>query len=68
MLLRLFVIVSLRKIDEDNLNERDDYGVCYSLNNNTHMGLLYLFVSEIALLISLIPPPQILDIYSVVVL
>ena len=26
-LLRLFVAISLRKLNEDNLNERDNYGV-----------------------------------------
>ena len=29
-LLRLFVILSLRKINDDDLNERDDYGVSFS--------------------------------------
>ena len=42
----------------------------HSVNNNTRMGLVCLFVrSNLNPLISLIPePPQILDIYSVVVL
>ena len=29
-LLGLFVTISLRKINQDNLNERDDYGVPFS--------------------------------------
>ena len=29
-LLRLFVTISLRKINEDDLNERDDHGVPFS--------------------------------------
>ena len=58
-LLRLFLTISLQKIDEDNLNEWDDYGVPFSDQQYRH-GSYY---------ISLIPEsPQILDIYSVVVL
>ena len=34
--------ISLRKITEDDLNERDDYGnkMCHSLNNNTLTALV----------------------------
>ena len=40
MLLRLFVTVTLRKINEDNLNERD-YGVPFSEQQYTH-GSFYI--------------------------
>ena len=43
--------------------------MCHSLNNNKHMGLVIFLCSNSNHLISLIPElPQILDIYSVVVL
>ena len=34
--LGLFVTISLRKINPDNLNERDDYGVPFSEQQYTH--------------------------------
>ena len=36
MLLRLSATVSLRKINEDNLNERDNCGVIFSKQQHTH--------------------------------
>ena len=36
MLLRLIVTISLRKISEDDLYERDDNGVPFSKQPNTH--------------------------------
>ena len=38
-LLRLFVTISLQKINEDGLNEQDDYGVSFS-EHNTRTGLV----------------------------
>ena len=35
-LLRLFVTISLRKINEDDLNERDDYGGPFIEQQYTH--------------------------------
>ena len=35
-LLRLFVIISLRKTNEDSLHEQDDYGVPFSEQQYTH--------------------------------
>ena len=35
-LLRLFLTVSLRKINKNDLNERDDYGVPFSEQQYTH--------------------------------
>ena len=55
MLLRLFVTVSLRKINEDNLNERDNYGVPFSKKQYTYGSFISLYLN-INLLISLIPP------------
>ena len=45
-LLRLFVTISLRKINGDDLHERDDYAhnVPFSEQQYTHGVLLYLFV------------------------
>ena len=40
-LLRLFVTVSLQNIDEDDLSERDDYGVPFSKQLYTH-GCCYI--------------------------
>ena len=54
-LLRLLVTIDLRKINEDDLNERDDY-VVPSLNNNTHTGLVISLCLNANPLISLIPP------------
>ena len=36
MLLRLFLTLSLQKINEDNLNERNDYGVPFSDQQYRH--------------------------------
>ena len=36
MLLRLFVSISLRKINKDHLNERDGYGVPFSEQQYMH--------------------------------
>ena len=66
-LLRLFVTISLRKINEDNLNEM--ITVCHSLNNNICTGLvIFLCLNAQSDPPSLPEWPQILDIYSVVVL
>ena len=67
-LLKLFVNISSRKINENDLNEM--IIVCHSLNNNTCTGLVICLCLNANPLISLIPPewPQILGIYSVVVL
>ena len=54
-LLRFFVTISLRKINEDDLNERDDYGVPFSEQQYTH-GSCYIFRLNANPLISLIPP------------
>ena len=35
-LLRLVVNISLRNVNEDDLNERDDYGVPFSEQQYTH--------------------------------
>ena len=51
-LLRLLVTISLRKVNEDDLNERDDYGMPFSEQQYTH-GSLCLNANP---LISLIPP------------
>ena len=55
MLLRLFVTVSLRKINEDNLNERDNCGVIFSKRQRTHGPFISLCLNTYVL-ISLIPP------------
>ena len=57
MLLRLFVTINLHKINEDNLNERDDYHVPFSKQQYTHGSFIYLCLN-ITLLISLIPLPN----------
>ena len=68
-LLRLFVIISLRKTNEDSLNEQDDYGVPFSEQQYTH-GPCYIFLLKYESFDQSDPPesPQILDIYSVVIL
>ena len=68
-LLRLFVPISLRKINEDDLNERDDYGVPFTEQQYTH-GSCYISLFGCKSFDQSDPPerPQILDIYSVVVL
>ena len=70
--LRLFVTISLRKINEDDLNERDDYGVPFSEQQYMH-GFCYISLIKCKSFDQSDPPPppewpQILDIYSVVVL
>ena len=69
MLLGLFVTNSLQKINEDNLNEQDDYGVPFCEQPYTH-GFCYIFLFKYKSFDQSDPPesPQILDIYSVVVL
>ena len=42
-LLRLFVTISLRKINEDDLKEQDDYGVPFSEQQYMHWSC-FLFV------------------------
>ena len=68
-LLGLFVTTSLRKINQDNLNERDDYGEPFSEQQCTH-GSFYTSLFKYKSFGQSDPPesPQILDIYSVVVL
>ena len=69
MLLRLFVYISLGKKNEDNLNEQDDYGVPLSQQQYMH-GSCYIPLFKYKSFDQSDPPesPQILDIYSVVVL
>ena len=68
-LLRLFDTISLRKINEDDLNEQDDYVVPFSEQRYTH-GSCYISLFKCKSFDQSDPPewPQILDIYSVVVL
>ena len=68
-LLGLSVTISLRRINQDNLNEQDDYGKPFSEQQYMHGSFKSLCLNTNPL-VSLIPPesPQILDIYSVVVL
>ena len=68
-LLRPFVTVSLRKRNEDDLNERDDYGVPFSERQYTH-GSCYISLFKCKSFNQSDSPkwPQILDIYSVVVI
>ena len=65
-LLGIFVTISLRKINQDNLNERDDYSVPFSEQQYTHGFYISLF--KYKSFDQSDPPgsPQILDIYSVV--
>ena len=67
--LRLFVILSLRNINKDDLNERDDCCVPFSEQQYTH-GSCYISLSKCKSFDQSDPPgwPQTLDIYSVVVL
>ena len=67
--LEIFVTVSLRLINEDDLNEQDDYGVPFSEQQCTH-GSCYISLFNCKSFDQSDPPewPQILDIYSVVVL
>ena len=68
-LLRLSVTISLHKIKEDYLNERDDYGVPFSEQQYTH-GSCYISLFKRKSFDWSDPPewPRIIDIYSVVVL
>ena len=68
-LLTLFVTISLRKINEDNSHERDDYGEPFSEQQFMH-GSCYISLFKYKSFDQSDPPewPQTLDIYSVVVL
>ena len=63
------VTISLRLINEDNLTERDHYGVSFSEQQYTH-GSCYISLFKCKSFGQSDPPewPQILDIYSVVAL
>ena len=67
--LETFVTISLQKINEDSLNEPDDYGVPLSEQQYTH-GSCYISLFRCKSFDQSDLPewPQILDIYSVVVL
>ena len=67
--LEIFLTISLRKINEDDLNERDDHGVPFSKQQYTH-GSCHISLFKCKSFDQSDPPewPQILDIYSVVVL
>ena len=68
-LLRLFVTILSRKINEDDLNKSHDYGVPFSEQQYMHGSLLYIFFKCKSFDQSDPPEwPQILDISSVVVL
>ena len=66
--LRHFLTIRLQKINEDNLNERDDYGVPFSDQRYRHRSY-YISLFKYKSFDQSDPPesPQILDIYSVVV-
>ena len=68
MLLGLFVTISLRKVNQDNLNERDDYGEPFSEQQYMH-GSSYISLFKYKSFDQSDPPesPQMVDIYSVVV-
>ena len=68
-LLRLFVTISLRKTNEDDLNERDDYGMPFSEQQYMH-GSCYISLFKCKSFDQSDVPecPQIIDFYSVVVL
>ena len=63
-LLGLFVTISLQKINEDDLNKRDDYGVPFSEQQYTQ-GCFYISLFKYKSFGKSDPPesPQILDIY-----
>ena len=65
----LFVTISLRKINQDNLNERDDYGMPFPEQQHTD-GSFNISLFKYESFGQSDPPesPQILHIYSVVVL
>ena len=67
-LLRLFVTISLRIRNEDDLSERGDYGGQFSEQQYTH-GSCYISLLNYKSFDQSDPPelPPILDIYSVVV-
>ena len=67
--MRLFVTMSLQKINNDNLNERDDYGVLF-FEQQYMNGSCFISLFEYKSFDQSDPPeaPQILDIYSVVAL
>ena len=67
--LETFVTIRLRKINGDDLNERDDYSVPSSGKQYTHWSC-YTSLFECKSFDQSDPPewPQILDIYSAVVL
>ena len=68
-LLRLSVTVRLRKINDDNLNERDDYGVPFSEQQYTRRSCYISLFKCKSFDWSDSPEwPQILDIYYFVVL
>ena len=68
-LLRLFVTTRLRKINGDDLNKGHDYGVPFSERQYMHRSC-YISLFKCKSFVQSDPPewPQILDIYSVVVL
>ena len=67
--LETFVTISLKKINEDDLNEQDDYGVPFSEQQYMH-GSCYISLFKCKSFDQSDPPEwsQILEIYSVVVL
>ena len=67
--LETFFTIRLRKINEDDLNGRHDYGVPFSEQQYSH-GSCYISLFKCKSFDQSDPPawPQILDIYSVVVL
>ena len=69
MLLGLFVTIRLQRINQDNLNEQDDYGVPFSEQQYMH-GFRYISLFKYKFSDKSDPPKllQSLDIYSVVVL
>ena len=64
-----FVTITLRKINQDKLNERDDYGEPFYRQQYTH-GCRYISLFKYKFFGQSDRPesPQILDIYSVMVL
>ena len=68
-LLGLFVTITLRKINQDNCNERDGYGVPFSEQQYTH-EFCCIILFKCKSFDQSDPPesPHILDIYSVVAL
>ena len=58
MLLELFVTISLQKINQDNFNERDDYGEPFSEQQYTH-GSYYTSLFKYKSFGQSDPPPRI---------